>query len=240
MSPLAGAVAAGLALAFLPGAALPAGAAGRIVFESERCDLGALVQGERPLCEFALSNAGDGELEILEVEPACGCTTALPPPSRLPPGGRSALALSFDSSAFAGDVEKTVAVRSSDPGRPEVTLTIAAHVEAEIEFEPRQVTFARAAPGIPARETVVFVNRRAEPVAVRAVAARPGSFACRLPAWEEPTRPYPVEPWDRVVLEVEVTPPPDFAMPLVGECALEISGPRRERFTLLLIARPSR
>ncbi|HWR97869.1 MAG TPA: DUF1573 domain-containing protein [Candidatus Methanoperedens sp.] len=215
------------------GAATPA-----LVFESETCDVGSIVQGERPECVFSFSNAGAGELRILEVLPSCGCTTALPGTAGLGPGERGTIRVVFDSESFAGEVVKEVEVRSNDPARPLLTLHLRSLVEPEIEFEPPAVTFDAVRAGAPARQIVTLTNRRAEPVRVLTLAAEPSSYRCVAPAWSDPTRPLQLEPWDRAVLEVQFTPPPVLAMPIAGECTLEIEGPRKRHFRLKLLSLP--
>jgi hypothetical protein len=224
-----------VALRPAPGAAAP-----RLVFASESCDLGSLVQGERPECDFAFSNGGDAQLQILEVLPTCGCTTAFPTPSTLAPGGRGAIRVLFDSGDFAGEVVKEIEVRSNDPARPAATLRLRSLVEPEIQFEPPAVTFDAVRPGAPARQLVTVTNRRAEPVRVISLTAEPSSYRCVAPAWADPSRPLQLEAWDRAVIEVHITPPQSLAMPIAGECALEIEGPRKRHFRLKLLALPAR
>lgn len=236
-TPLALALALAAALSAAPAAAAGA-AAPALVFESETCDLGSVVQGERPECVFPFANAGDRELRILEVLPSCGCTTALPGPTLLRAGERGVLRAVFDSGDFAGEVVKEIEVRSSDPARPTLTLRIRSLVEPEIQFEPPVVTFDAPPPGAPQRQLVVLTNRRAEPVRVLRLDAAPSSYRCVAPAWEDRSRPLQLESWDRLVIEVHVTPPASFVLPLAGECLLEIEGPRKRHFRLKLLSLP--
>jgi hypothetical protein len=224
-------------------AAAPPGAASgsppAIAFESETCDLGSLAQGEQPACLFGFTNAGDGELRIHQVEPTCGCTTALLSAPLVRAGDRGAIRVVFDSASFAGEVVKEVEVRTNDPARPSLTLRIKALVEPEVDFEPRAVTFTDVPSGAAARQAVMLTNRRAEPVRILRLEARPSSCRCLLPAWTDPSRPLAVESWDRVVVEVSFTSPQALTMPVAGECAFEIEGPRRRDFRLKILALPS-
>jgi hypothetical protein len=220
-----------------PGAAAASPPA--IVFESETCDLGSLVQGEQPACLFAFTNAGEGELRIHQVEPTCGCTTALLSAPLLRAGDRGAIRVVFDSGNFAGEVVKEVEVRSNDPARPSLTLRIKALVEPEIDFEPRAVAFADVRAGAAMLQAVMLTNRKAEPVRILRLEARPPSCRCLLPAWTDPSRPLVIESWDRVVVEVSFSSPQALAMPVAGECAFEIEGPRRRDFRLKILALPS-
>jgi hypothetical protein len=210
-----------------------------IVFESEACDLGSVVQGEQPACDFAFTNGGDGELRILQVEPTCGCTTALLASQLVRRGERGAIRVVFDSESFAGEVRKEIIVRSNAPGRPSVTLGLTALVEPEVDFEPAAVTFDAVHPGTVLRQSVAITNRRAEAVRILSISAEPASYTCSLPAWTDRSRPLELEPWDRVTLEVQCTPPPTLAMPVAGECALEIEGPRKRRFRLKILGLPA-
>jgi hypothetical protein len=219
-----------------PEAAPPAAPA--IRFDQAGCDFGTVVQGEQPSCVLAFSNDGGAELRVLDVEPTCGCTSALVTAPVVPPGKRGSVSIAFDSSNFAGDVVKEITVRSSDPARPAVVLTIRALVEPEIDFEPRQVSFDEVRPGDRRVEQVVLTNRSSGPVEIRSLEASPQTFACRVPAWADPARPLVVEPWDRLQIEVAMSAPPTVAMPIAGECAFTIHGPRKTRFTLKILALP--
>lgn len=210
-----------------------------IAFEFETCDLGSVVQGEKPACVFPLANGGGDDLSILRVEPTCGCTTALLSAPLLRAGERGGIRVVFDSDNFAGEVVKEVEVLSNDPLRPSVRLLVKALVEPEIDFEPRVVAFDDARPGVVSRQVVMLTNRRAEPVRVVRVGAQPSSYRCLIPAWSDVSEPLALESWDRVAIEVVFTAPGALVMAIAGECTLEIEGPRKRHFPLKLLALPA-
>jgi hypothetical protein len=226
------------AAAAAPGRARAAGPS--IGFAAETCDLGSVVQGEQPACDFSFVNRGSGDLHVLQVEPSCGCTTALVSAPVLRAGEGGSIHAVFDSGDFAGEVVKEIDVRSDDPARPLVTLRIRAQVEPEIDFEPRVVTFPDVQAGTAPSQVVMVTNRRAEPVRVLSLEARPPSCSCVLRGWTGPAEPLVLEPWDRVPLEVRFTSPRTLPMPLAGECSLEIAGPRKRNFVLKILALPAR
>lgn len=231
--------AATLALSLLTTA--PAGAASAapaIVFASETCELGSIVQGEQPTCEFAFTNGGTADLRVLRVEPSCGCTLARLSSPLVRPGGRGVIRVGFDSANFAGEVVKTVDVESNDAARAVVALQVKARVEPEVDFEPRTVTFDDVRPGAALRQTVMITNRRAEPVRILRSSVEPAAWTCVVSGWTDASRPLAVESWDRVPLEVRFSAPPVIAMPISGECLLEIEGPRKRHFRLKLLALP--
>jgi hypothetical protein len=211
-----------------------------LTFERPLCDLGRLVQGESRSCEFSFANPGPEEVVIHDVEPSCGCTTALLTAALVPPGARGAILATFDSSAFVGEVTKEITVRSSDPANPSVTLSLRARVEPEIAFEPRQVTFDDARPGVVQEQTVVLTNLLDTPVELRAMESAPSSFDCRVPLWQDPTHALVIESRDRISVAIRLAPPPTFSLPVGGECALTISGARLAVFRVKLLALPGR
>jgi hypothetical protein len=235
---------AGAALVALPILAALAGrtsaaAPPAIAFESETCDLGSVVQGELPDCVFSFTNGGSDDLRVLQVEPSCGCTTALLSDPVLRAGARGAIRVVFDTDAFAGDVVKEVDVRSNDPARPSVTLKVKALVEPEMDFEPRVVAFDAVREGAVLKQVVMLTNRRAEPVRVLRLEAEPSSYRCLMPSWTERSHPLVLESWDRVAIDVLFTPPGRLAMAIAGECTLEVEGPRKRNFRLKLLALPA-
>jgi len=210
-----------------------------IAFESETCDLGSIVQGEQPDCVFSLANRGSEDLHLVNVEPSCGCTTALLSSPVLRAGERGGIRVVFDSENYAGEVVKEIEVRSNDPERPSVTLRVKALVEPEIDFEPRTVSFDDVRPGAVQRQVVMLTNRRAEPVRVLRLQTEPSSYRCVISAWSDASRPLALESWDRVAIDVVFTAPETLTMAVAGECALEIEGPRKRHFRLKFLALPA-
>lgn len=223
-------------IAAIPGRSLASSPA--ITFASETCDLGSVVQGEKPDCVFSFANGGSADLNILQVEPSCGCTTALLSAPLLRAGEHGGIRVVFDSDDFAGEVVKEVAVYSDDPARRSITLRVKALVEPEIDFEPRVVTFDDVRTGAVLKQVVMLTNRRAEPARVLRLEAEPSSYRCLTPAWPDKSQPLVLESWDRVAIEVLFTPPLTLAMAIAGECTLEIEGPRKRFFKLKLLALP--
>ena len=210
-----------------------------IIFVNETCDLGSVVQGEQPECFFSFTNGGNDSLRILQVEPSCGCTTALLSAPLLRAGERGGIRVVFDSDNFAGDIVKEVEVRSNDPARRSVTLRVKALVEPEIDFEPRGVTFDDVRAGAVLKQVAILTNRRADQVRVLRLEAQPSSYSCLMPSWSDRSQPLVIESWDRVAIDIVFTSPETLAMAIAGECTLEVEGPRKRHFTLKLLALPA-
>jgi hypothetical protein len=227
----------GAVIALVPGRAVASPPA--ISFASETCDLGSVVQGEQPACVFSFTNGGNEDLRILQVEPTCGCTTALLTAPLPGAGARGDIRVVFDSDNFAGEVVKEIEVRSNDPARRSVTLRVKALVEPEFDFEPSVVAFDDVRAGAVLKQVVILTNRRADPVRVLRLEAQPSSYRCLIPAWRDRSEPLVVESWDRVAMDVVFTAPGTLAMAIAGECTLEVEGPRKRHFRLKLLALPA-
>ncbi len=126
---------AGLAVAAL--LAVPLGAeekpaaVPRIRVEPEGFDFGRTQQGKTLRKDFTIRNFGEAELVIEGVSTTCGCTAALAAQSRVEPGGRTVLRVTFETRTFSGKVERDVLVRSNDPKTPLVQVRVSATVAAE-------------------------------------------------------------------------------------------------------------
>lgn len=234
------AVCALAAWALIAAVPTPAAASPPVIsFASEICELGSVIQGEQADCVFTFTNGGSDDLRILQVEPTCGCTTALLTAPLLRAGEQGGIRVVFDSESFVGDVVKEVEVRSNDPARRSVTLRVKALVETEIDFEPRVVAFDDVRPGDVLKQAAILTNRRADPVRVLQLESQPSSYRCLIPAWSDRSQPLVLESWDRVAIDIVFTSPGTLAMGIAGECVLEIEGPRKRNFSLKLLALPA-
>ncbi len=125
----------------------------RIEFDRETLDYGKVLSGETVTGEFIITNSGDADLVIEKLRATCGCTKAVKGSSVVPPGGKSKIMASFDTSGLSsGQRKKHIFVTTNDPNRSEVKLTIQATVVKKIVIEPRRL--ARDLPSVP--ESVPF------------------------------------------------------------------------------------
>lgn len=115
----------------------PGKAAPRIRFERTTHDFGAIASNEKQAFSWAYHNDGNAPLEIVAVNPSCGCTASAVDPAAVAPGAAGALRITYDPAGQSGDVRKTLAVVTNDPSHPRTLLTILAKVlPAEDEMLP--------------------------------------------------------------------------------------------------------
>jgi hypothetical protein len=111
------------------GADEKAAGAPRIQVEPESFDFGKAQPGKTLRKEFTIRNFGDAVLVIEGVSTTCGCTAAISAQSRVGPGGRTALRVTFETRSYSGKVERQVLVRSNDPKTPLLQVRVSATVE---------------------------------------------------------------------------------------------------------------
>jgi hypothetical protein len=123
------------------------GAGPRIQFSELAHDFGELQAGVTLKHTFFYTNMGLATLEILQVRPSCGCTTAGEWDKRIEPGATGSIPIQFNSSSFNGLIQKTVSVVSNDPHQSNIVLHLKAQVWVPLEVTPKTVMFHRIRQG---------------------------------------------------------------------------------------------
>ena len=88
---------------------------GRIEFTEFIFDFGFIPQGAVFSHNFHARNVGRGVLNIVKVEPTCGCTTVPLNQAFLKPKETVDIRVNFDSQKFQGSINKRIKVLSTDP-----------------------------------------------------------------------------------------------------------------------------
>jgi hypothetical protein len=128
----------------LPGAAVaPAqpGSGPRILFADTIHDFGTLSAGDVRRCDFVFTNTGNTVLEVTEVRPTCGCTTAAEWSRRVEPGQTGKIPLQLNTANFQGPVVKFVTIVCNDPAQPNHQLQLKANIWKPIDVAPNFVMF---------------------------------------------------------------------------------------------------
>lgn len=122
-----------------PAAASTAGP--KIQFDSIVYDFTKVNSGEVVKHDFVFTNLGAATLEILDVRPGCGCTTAGTWDKKVEPGKTGIIPLQFNSANFGGSVLKQATVTCNDPGQSNVILQIKGTVWKPIDVTPTMAVF---------------------------------------------------------------------------------------------------
>jgi mono/diheme cytochrome c family protein len=104
------------------------GAAAAIRFDQTTHDFGAIPSNEKQTFSWAYHNDGKVPLEIIAMNPSCGCTASVADPKSVAPGATGALRITYDPAGQTGDVRKSLTVITNDPLHPRTILTIRAKV----------------------------------------------------------------------------------------------------------------
>jgi hypothetical protein len=123
-------------------------------------DAGRVSRGTKVAHEFVIRNEGTETIFIREVRPSCGCTVASFDPS-IAPGGTARVRAEVDTAAFRGPIAKEVTVFTSDPGNPQLALTVRVDVEPPVDALPGYFRF-RHVQGEPAEsfaQTIFSADR---------------------------------------------------------------------------------
>lgn len=118
----------------------PSAPAPKIRFDKEVHDFGEISPGSSNVCEFVITNAGDGLLTIIRVDPDCrSCTILELTKKRYAPGEQGTLKTMYHATSRLGPTRSSIVVKSNDKARGEVTLTIRAKIVGRVGFEPKRL-----------------------------------------------------------------------------------------------------
>lgn len=104
-------------------------------------NFGTVGKGQTLRYDFKVLNTGNAPLEISEVRPSCGCTTAGEWTRRIEAGGSGSIPIKMETAQFTGPVTKTITVTSNDPARPSTVLEINATIWTPIQISSPVVIF---------------------------------------------------------------------------------------------------
>jgi hypothetical protein len=143
------------------------GAGPRIQFESPTYDFGRAKAGEPVRYTYVFTNTGDQLLEVTEVRPGCGCTTAGDWTRKVEPGKTGTAPIQFNTGNFNGPVLKTINVTCNDPRSTHLTLQLKGTVWRAIEVIPQYAYINNVvADSEPGMITVRILNNEDEPLDV--------------------------------------------------------------------------
>ena len=174
-------------------------AAPKIQFATNIFEFGKVSVGTVVRATFLLTNTGNAPLEIKDVRPGCGCTTAGTWERLIEPGKTTTIALQLNTANFGGALVKNATVTCNDPTQPTVTLMIKGEVWKPIDVRPNVVVFNPATgTGSNATRVVRVVNNTEAMITLEAPASSNPSFKPTLKT---------IKPGKEFELYITVTPP---------------------------------
>jgi len=177
----------------------------RIEFAEMVYEFGKVRSGEVVTHSFVFTNIGTATLEINDVRPGCGCTTAGTWDKKVEPGKTGSIPLQFNSANFGGVVMKQATVTCNDPSRSNIVLQINGTVWKAIEVTPTMVVF-----NVPSEaqtndtKVVRIVSNLDQPLALSDLQCTNSSFNAELKTVKEGKE-----------FELRITAMPPFDLPSV-------------------------
>jgi len=98
-------------------------------------DFGTVPKGEKLTWAFSIKNTGNADLEITNVQPACGCTVA-EFDKVIKPGQTGKVTATVDTTNFSGPIGKSVMIYTNDPEARTAQVSINAIVRPYVEASP--------------------------------------------------------------------------------------------------------
>lgn len=119
----------------------PALAGPRIQFATPVFDFGKLAAGDSVRHNFVFTNTGGSVLEINQVKPGCGCTTAGTWDRRVEPGKTGTIPIQFNATTTSGSVWKSILVNCNDVTQSNVFLQIKGTIWTPVSITPASAYF---------------------------------------------------------------------------------------------------
>jgi hypothetical protein len=152
----------------------------KIKFEKMIWDFGKVTGGDTVKAEFIFTNIGERTLEVMDVHPGCGCTTAGDSTRKVEPGKTGVIPLQLNTTSLVGDVIKTAAVSCNDPETPQLTLQLKASVWRPIEVSPQIAIMPLTTESPSNAASVKIINNIDTPLEVSDVASSSPAFGAEL------------------------------------------------------------
>ena len=135
---------------------------------------------------YVLTNAGNKPLKIINVKPACGCTSAPLKKNDLQPGESTDLNVTFSTKSYSGKVMKTVNINTDDSANPVTMLKFSTDVGSAVPtliFEPQDgyvLNFDTVMVGKKASLKLKLTNNDIQPINLKLIEVPPGLVDARL------------------------------------------------------------
>jgi hypothetical protein len=189
-------------------------------------DFGTVPNGPVVTHTFKLKNYGPDTIQITGVQSACGCTAVLASTPELGAGDEGGVEVALDTYKLAGEQSKTITVKSSDPIRPELPLTLHGTVATDLKAAPARLYLGHLPAGAVVSQYVDVTLARPD-VQVTGVSSESGRFSLETTPLDPPAHGVRVRVTllptsdtgtfdDRIVVSSNSTTQPTITIPVLG------------------------
>jgi len=113
----------------------------KLQFQEMIHDFGKIKANDPQRYDFLFTNTGNAVLEVTDVRPGCGCTTAGQWDRKVEPGKTGKIPIQFNPGAPSGTVTKSISVTCNDPAQSVQTLQVKATIWKPVDVNPAYVYF---------------------------------------------------------------------------------------------------
>jgi len=165
-------------------------------------DWGLVSPKDSPLkTTIIIKNDGDAMLEINQVKPACGCTSAPLTKSKLKPGDTTSIHVQLRIGNRASKVTKTIRITSNDPKIPNKIYYLKCKVFLPLEISPTPYfTFNQMKVGQESVSVLNLKNNTKKTVTLSEIVIKPADLIFNL---KNNTK---IKPGESIKLSAKITP----------------------------------
>jgi hypothetical protein len=158
----------------------------KISFATTTHDFGKINSGQPVRHDFIFTNTGSATLNIVEVKPSCGCTTAGAWDKQVEPGKTGVIPLQFNPTGFGGLISKQATVICNDPAQNSTILKLTGNVWKAIDITPTIASFIYQAEDQTNQTKVIkIVNNMDAPLTLSEVKSSHSAFQVDLKTVKE-------------------------------------------------------
>lgn len=137
---------------------MPSGT-GKASLDNERVMFGNLVTGAVGEQRIAISNVGEGVLNIVRIVSNCGCVVGKAAKNSIIPGESSDLTVSFDTGDRTGDYRGQLVIFTDSQKTPSIALEVTASISPLVEIIPKVLVFDQAQVGKNQKKMIILKSK---------------------------------------------------------------------------------
>jgi hypothetical protein len=158
----------------------------RLIVEETTFDFGTMQRGETRSHSFTFTNAGNAPLTLEKGSVSCTCTLSKLENNAIPPGGSAQVTLEWTPRSYALDFRQTAEIRTNDPERLLVTLSISGRVLQIVRPVPEDLTLTRVAVSEPKVYTFKVLSYRDADLQLKKLALHSDKLASLITLEDQP------------------------------------------------------
>jgi hypothetical protein len=131
-------------------------------------DFGSVYAGAKKQGHVQLKNIGNDTLNILSINPSCGCTTIKKPKEFLLPGQHDVVEIEFNSSGYrAGKTEKYVNITTNDPACASISIKFQVLIKEVLELTDHNFWLGEIPLNQPTTKTIALKNVSGKTITIK-------------------------------------------------------------------------